>query len=213
MPHSNNRAGIVLIGGGGHARAVRDVIESLNGYSISLGGRPEIAMIVKDSRKLKPEDWGALYRKYKRYVIAIGQIKTAQPRIDVFNEIQRRHIQFPALISPFAYVSPTAKIGRGTVIMHNAVVNAGAIIDEFCIINTGAIIEHDAKIGFYTHISTGAVVNGEAGVGRRSFVGSNAVVLNQIRIGNDVILGAGSVACFDIMEPGIYRGNPAGRIK
>ncbi len=211
MSYNNNR--IVLIGGGGHSRAIVDIIEQFTSYSISLQGRVEVAMVLEDSRVLKPSDWQVVCSQYNNFVIAIGQIKTAQPRIDVVKQISERHGQFPTIISPNAYVSPHAKIGRGTVIMHNAVVNAGAIVDEFCIINTGAIVEHDAKIGYYTHISTGAVVNGEAGVGRRSFVGSNAVVLNQIRIGNDVILGAGSVAVYDIMEPGIYRGNPCGRIK
>ncbi len=211
MPHNNN--GIVLIGGGGHARAVRDVIESLNGYSISLGGRPKIAMVVEDSRKLKPEDWGVLYREYKHYVLAIGQVKTAQPRIDAVRQAKRGRMQWPTIISPNAYVSPTAKIGQGTVVMHNVVVNAGAQIGDFCIINTGAIIEHDTEVFNFCHISTGAVLNGETIVGFRTFVGSNAVVLNQITIGSDIVLGAGSVACCDITEPGIYRGNPAGRIK
>ncbi len=211
MPHSDN--GIVLIGDGGHARAVRDVIESLNGYSISLGGRPHIAHVVEDSRKLGPEDWGKLYHKYKRYVIAIGQIKSAQLRVDAVDQIERYRVQFPTLISPSAYVSPTASIGQGVVIMHNAVVNAGAVINDFCIVNTGAVIEHDAEVFNFCHISTAAVVNGEAIVGFRSFVGSNAVVLNQITIGSDVVLGAGSVACCDIEKPGIYRGNPAGKVK
>ncbi len=211
MSYHNNR--ICLIGDGGHARAVRDVIESLNGYSISLGGRPEIVHVVEDTRKLRYQDWKALCERYTNFVLGIGQIKTAQPRIDAVEQISQRGGQFPTIISPTAYVSPRAKIGRGTVVLHNAVVNAGAIVDEFCIINTGAILEHDTKVGDFCHISTGAVVNGGATVGSRSFVGSNAVVLNQIRIGNDVILGAGSIACTDIDKPGIYRGNPAGRIK
>lgn len=211
MSYNNNR--IVLIGGGGHSRAIVDIIEQFTSYSISLQGRVEVAMVLEDSRVLKPSGWQVICSQYNNFVIAIGQIKTAQPRIDAVEQISQRGGQFPTIISPTAYVSPRAKIGRGTIVMHNAVVNAGAIVDEFCIINTGAILEHDTKVGDFCHISTGAVVNGGATVGSRSFVGSNAVVLNQIRIGNDVILGAGSIACTDIDKPGIYRGNPAGRIK
>ena len=208
MPHTNN--GIVLIGNGGHSRAVEDVIYSLKGYSISLGGPIEVDNVIVDSRTVDVKD---LKKRYRRFVLGVGQIKSARNREDIVGQFSGKDILWPTIISPHAYVSPYAKIGQGVVIMHDAVVNTGAIIDDFCIINTGAIIEHDAKIGFYTHISTGAVVNGDSGVGRRSFVGSNAVVLNQIRIGNDVILGAGSVACCDIEQPGTYRGNPAGRIK
>jgi sugar O-acyltransferase (sialic acid O-acetyltransferase NeuD family) len=203
--------GIVLIGDGGHARAVRDVIESLNGYSISLGGRPEIAMTIKDSREISKDGRKALGNQYKNFVLGVGQIKSAQDRIDIVEQFPG--VQWPTIISPHAYVSPKAAIGQGVVIMHNAVVNAGALVDDFCIVNTGAIVEHDADVGEFCHISTNAVVNGGASVGRCSFIGSGAVVLNQIRIGADVILGAGSIACTDIDKPGIYRGNPAGRIK
>ncbi len=210
---SNSDNGIVLIGNGGHARAVRDVIESLNGYSISLGGRVSVAWAIPDSRKLTSKDWKTLCRDYKNFVIAIGQIKEAVPRICAVSKLVRHKVSFPTIISPRAYVSPRAKIGRGTVVMHNATVNAGAVVEEFCIINTGATVEHDALVGAFSHISTNAVVNGGAETGTSVFVGSGAVVLNQIRIFSNVVLGAGSVACCDIEKPGIYRGNPCGRVK
>jgi len=210
---SNNSNGIVLIGNGGHARAVRDVIESLNGYSISLGGRAEVVEVIEDSRKLSEDYWDGLSSAGFRIVLGIGQIKSADNRINAVKAGDAMEVQWATIISPHAYVSPTAKIGTGTVIMHNAVVNAGAEVGEFCIVNTGATVEHDATVGAFCHISTNAVVNGGAGVGNCSFVGSGAVVLNQIKIGYQVVLGAGSIACCDIIEPGIYRGNPAGKIK
>ncbi len=198
--------GIVLIGNGGHAKAVRDVIESLNGYSISLGGRPEIVHVIEDSRKAGD------CSKWTRFVIGVGQIKSARNRADIVEQFPG--VQWPTIISPNAYVSPAATIGQGVVIMHGAVVNARAIVGDFCIINTGAIVEHDAVVYEFCHVSTGAVVNGGAWVGRRCFIGSNAVVLNQIEICPDTVIGAGSVVCCRITEPNcIYRGNPAGRIK
>lgn len=211
MPHSNN--GIVLIGNGGHARAVRDVIESVTSYSISLGGRLCVDRVIEDTRVLTGDDWEELSHSGSDVVIAIGQIKTAEPRINVFGQLKHGNVEFPTIISPHAYVSPTATIGQGVVIMHGAVVNARATVGDFCIVNTGATIEHDAMVGDFCHISTSAVVNGGASVRSYSFVGSGAIVLNQITIGEDVILGAGSVACCDILCAGTYRGNPAGKIK
>lgn len=205
----NNNNGIVLIGNGGHARAVRDVIESITSYSISLGGRPTVAMVIEDSRKMAIVGCGGC----RHFVLGVGQIKSAQDRIDIVKQFSGDGVLWPTIISPHAYVSPTAKIGIGVVIMHGAVVNTGAEIRDFCIINTNAVVEHDAYVDDFCHISTGAIVNGGAGVGRESFVGSNAIVLNQVVIGDNVVLGAGSVACCTIAKPGIYRGNPAGRIK
>ena len=212
MPHNSNGKGIVLIGDGGHARAVRDVIESLNGYSISLGGRVSVAWIVDDSREA---NWEAVALKYprNRYIIGVGQIKTAQPRVDIYTKMQEYGLVSGTLISPHAYVSPSAEIWPGTVIMHGAVVNTGAHVGKHCIINTNAVVEHDAYVSDFCHISTGAIVNGGAVVGKYSFVGSNAVVLNQIKLCPKVVLGAGSVACIDIEQAGIYRVSPAGRVK
>ena len=31
----------------------------------------------------------------------------------------------PSIISPLAYVSPKAKIGEGTIVMHGAIINKG----------------------------------------------------------------------------------------
>lgn len=209
---SNNNNGIIIIGNGGHARSVRDVIASMNGYSISCEGKVFVASSIEDSRECN-WDFTAANRPHNPYFIAIGQIKSAGQRKAVAQILHERDLRTCTLISPHAFVSPYAKIGEGTVVMPGAIVNTCAEIGAYCIINTGAIIEHDAKVGNFCHVSTGAVVNGEAEVGHSSFIGSNSVVLNQIKIGKNIILGAGSIAVTDIMEPGIYRGNPCGRIK
>lgn len=205
--------GLVLMGGGGHSRAIIDVVEQFTTYSISLQGRVSVERVVEDTRKLTKDDWLELCSQYEAFIVSVGQIKSVVDREAIVSKLQSLGAGTPTIISPKAYVSPRVQIGKGTVIMHNAAINTGARIGDFCIINTGAILEHDAKVGDFCHISTGAVVNGEAKVGSRTFIGSNAVVLNQIKIGSDVVLGAGSVAIYDITEPGIYRGNPAGRIK
>jgi len=208
-----NNKNICMIGAGGHCRAVLDVIDSIKTYSISFGGYIKIARVIEDSRYLKKEDWDELCALYSHFFIAVGQIKDPKPRAAIANEILKRDGKLVTLISPCAYVSQRAHVEEGTIIMHKAVVNTNARIGRNCIINTGAIVEHDAKVGDYCHISTGAVVNGGASVFDCCFIGSNAVVLNQVVIGSGVVLGAGAVAKFSITEPGIYVGDPAGKIK
>ena len=65
----------------------------------------------------------------------------------------------PVLKSNQSYVSKSAKIGQGTIIMHGAIVNANAKIGNNCIINSGSLVEHDVIIGNHCHIATGALVN------------------------------------------------------
>ena len=61
----------------------------------------------------------------------------------------------PTVVSPRAYLSRHARVGGGTTVMHEAIVNCSAEIGENCIINTKALVEHDAKVGNHTHIATG----------------------------------------------------------
>lgn len=206
---------IVLIGGGGHCKACIDVIEA--------GGKYSIVGIVDIKDKVgskifgyeviaSDEDIPGLVKNYKNFIITIGQIKSPDKRVEKFSYIRRLDAEFPLVVSPYAYVSKHAFVGRGTIVMHRAVVNAGAVIGENCIINTGATIEHDVEIGSHCHISTGCVVNGNCSIGSKTFVGSNSVIANNIEVGEDVVIGAGAVVVNDIKEKDAYAGNPAEKI-
>ena len=202
--------GLVILGGGGHAKSCMDIIESFRDYSISLCGRIEIGTLVDDTRELEAWRWKFLAEEYDGFVLGVGQIHTPDLRVQIVKEIQAVNGKIVTLISPFARVSPRAVIQEGTVVMPGACINSGAVVGNYCIINTGAIVEHDAYVRDFCHIATGAVVNGDCRVSKRCFIGSNAVLLNQIKICPDTTVGAGSVVTKDIIEPGgIYVGNPA----
>jgi sugar O-acyltransferase (sialic acid O-acetyltransferase NeuD family) len=205
---------LVMLGGGGHSKALRDVIESIRDYSISLGGRIQIGYQVQDTRKLTESDLKKLVDNFAGFVLGVGQVYSPENRVRIAHRVVSAGGKFVTLISPFARVSPRASIGTGTVIMHGACVNYGASIGDYCIINTGANVEHDAIVGRQTHISTGSVVNGDCDIGSNCFVGSNSVVLNEVAVIANTMVGAGSVVTKDIAEPGgIYVGNPAKLLK
>ncbi|MCK9206149.1 MAG: NeuD/PglB/VioB family sugar acetyltransferase [Salinivirgaceae bacterium] len=169
---------IVLIGGGGHCKSCIDVIEAQNKYSI-------VGIVDKESKKGEKilgyeifacdNDLPELATRFRYFHITIGQIYSADLRLKIWNILSILDIELPLIISPHAHVSPHAKIGKGSIIMHHALVNAGAEIGMNCIINSKALIEHDVKIGDFCHVSTGAILNGGVTVGNRSFIGSGCV--------------------------------------
>jgi len=185
---------LILIGGGGHCRSCIDVIE--------LDGRFTIRGIVDQKEALditfrdypllgREEDLVELAKSCTNFLVAIGQIKSPEPRIRLFEHLKQLGVTLPIIVSPLAHVSRRAKLAEGTIIMHHALVNAGAGIGRNCIINTKALIEHDAIIEDHCHISTAAVVNGAAKVQRSSFIGSNAVLREHVVVGEESIVGAG----------------------
>lgn len=199
---------LVLIGGGGHCVSCIDVIENQGDYEIiGILDLPD----KKDKKVLNykiigsDEDIEFFAKKYGNFFICIGQTKNYSTRKNLFEKIKNFGGKLPTIISPKAYVSKYSNVGEGTIIMHNAIVNANAYIGNCCIINTKALIEHDANIGNFTHISTGAIINGHTKVGDKCFIGSNTVLYNNISITNETIISAGMRISKDILKSGIYK--------
>ena len=194
---------IILIGAGGHARACIDVIE--------LSGKFKVAGLIEKNEEDSKNNFGypvigtdedlqILRQKYSKVLITVGQIKSAEIRVKLFQLLREMDYTLPVIISPQAYVSKHAQIGDGTIVMHSATINANTRVGNNCIINNKTLIEHDAVIGDHCHISTGAILNGEVTVGNESFVGSGVVTKQCISIGNNCVIGAGVVLKRDI-EP------------
>jgi len=186
------KAELLLIGGGGHCRSCIDVIEQAGEY--------KIAGVVDLKEKLHQkvlgyeilatdEDLPRLVKEFDIF-ITVGQIKSPAVRMRLFNTIKALGGRLPAIVSPLSYVSQHASLGEGTIVMHQALVNAGATVGMTCIINSKALVEHDAVIHDHCHIATGGVVNGGTVVHAGTFVGSGAVCSEYIEIGDGAILGS-----------------------
>ena len=122
-------------------------------------------------------------------------------------------IKFATAIHPSAVISPSAKIGEGTVVMAGAVINADAVIGNHCIVNTGATVDHDCKIGDYCHIAPGVNISGATHVGEGTWVGVGSCVIQCLNIGKNCMIGAGSVVVKDIPDNVTAFGCPAKVIK
>ena len=188
---------IILIGGGGHCKSVIDVIE--------LEGKFTIAGIIEKDKNLigqkvlnyevigSDEGLEKFREKYEYAFITIGQIKSPNLRIKLYEKLKKLNFKLPVIISPFAYVSKYSKIEEGTIIMHHALVNTNVKIGKNCIINSKALIEHDSVIEDFCHISTGAIINGGVIVKQGSFIGSNSVTKEYIEIPQNSFIKAGSL--------------------
>lgn len=187
---------LVLIGGGGHCKACIDVIEATGKWSILgiLDLAERVGEKVLNYRVIGTDDE---IRQFAadgaRFLVSIGQIRAVEPRRRAFELVKSENGRFATIVSPLAYVSPTAVVGAGTIVMHRALVNASAAIGDNVIINTMALIEHDAMVGSHSHISTAAVVNGGAAIGSGCFVGSNAVIVQGAAVPDEAFVPAGSL--------------------
>lgn len=203
---------LLLIGGGGHCRSCIDVIEATGEFEI-------VGIVEADNFQIDEEhnlipypiigrdsDLPDLIQQTPHCLITIGQIKSASVRHKMFTQLKQMGAIFPTIISPLAYVAATAKIGEGTIVMHQALVNAYAQIGDNCIINSQALIEHDCVIANHCHLSTAARLNGEVQVGEGCMMGSSSTVKQGVSIADNVVIGMGSVVLNNIEAAGVYKG-------
>lgn len=205
-----DREKLILIGGGGHAKACIDVIYAQGRYDII--GYIDKSATLDDKYGVKYLGDDNVIPKYVReslFIIAIGQLKTSNNRVDLFEKIKKFGGKFATVMSPTAYISRYVKVGEGSIIMHNVTLQTDVTIGDNCIINDLALIEHDCIIGNHVHISTGAIINGNVLIKDFCFIGSNSTVIHGTYIDEAVVVGAGAVVINNISKGKLVKGNPA----
>ena len=201
----------ILIGGGGHARvllellrlrelSVLGVTEQDVGSFTGLMGLPTLG---SDDVILDHPAESVLL------VNGVGSVASTGPRAQPFERFSDLGYDFPTLVHPSAWVSPSAVLGHGTQVMAGAIIQAGVVVGDNVIINTGAIVDHDCEVGSHAHIGPGVVLSGTVQVGVGAHVGVGARVNQGLRIGSSALVAAGSVVIRDVVDDATVQGVPA----
>ncbi len=187
---------LLLLGAGGHARSCIDVIEAEGKFNIVglLDQQLPTGTHVLGYPVLGTDDALDTYSGHVQHaLVTVGHMGNATLRRKLFHYIAAHRFICPIIISPRAYVSTYSSIGAGSIIMHDALINAGAVIGENTIINSKALVEHDAVVEDHCHVSTGAIINGSARIGQDSFVGSQSIVCELAHVPAGGFVKAGSL--------------------
>ncbi len=200
---------VVVVGAGGHASVVIEVLRAGTAFTV---------VGVVDPNPLHPDLLGVpvlggddrlpalLLHGIRAVVVALGDNRRRQA---IAMRLLAQGFVLPPVVHPAAFVSPTASIAAGVVVMARAVIGTQARIAPFAIINTGAIVEHDNEIGGAAHIAPGVSLAGSVRVGERSLIGVGSAVRPGTRIGADAIVGAGSAVVSDVGDGAVVAGVPA----
>ena len=116
-----------------------------------------------------------------------------------------------SFIGPFVEIQRDVAIGARSKIQSHSFICELVSIGKDCFIGHGVMFINDL-------FSEGSPANGNkklwrsTSIGDNVSVGSNATIL-PVNICNNVVIGAGSVVTKDIIDSGVYAGNPAVKIK
>ena len=140
---------LLIIGAGGHGQVVVETAQML--------GYEKIDFI--DDNKTNAigriNEIDTLVPSYDGVIVSIGNNEKRQELIERLESIKAFIV---TLIHPNAYVSQSATIGGGSIILPGAIVHTNVTIGKGCIISICARIDHDAVVYNYSHINTSAVI-------------------------------------------------------
>lgn len=204
---------LILLGSGGHAKVLIDIIEDLGRYSI-------IGIVSPDEAE----------KRFFGYPILGGDDSleqlAAQGSLEAFvavgdnglrsrllRKVRSLNFSVPSIISAKATVSRRAHLGSGIAIMPGAVVNADTIIEDGVIVNTAASVDHDCVIRHCAHIGPGARLTGGIVIDEGAFVGAGSTVVRKAKIGAWSVVGAGSTVIRSVPAGVVAVGTPARLIR
>ncbi len=139
-------------------------------------------------------------------VVGIGDNRI---RRRVFDELLGHGAEIATIVRPQAVISPTASLGRGTVVFAGVVVHPGAQIGENVILNTACSVDHDCTIGSHAHLSPGVHLGGTVEVGEGAHLGVGTSVRNNLTIGAWTLIGVGAAVVEPIESGVVAYGVPA----
>lgn len=190
-----------LYGASGHGKVIKDILEA-QGIEVEAFVDDDLSITHLCGKPVLHQSEGL-----RHLIVSIGNNNTRK------KIAEKLYCQFGIAIHPSAIVSPTAKIGEGTVVMPGAIINADAIIGKHCIINTGASVDHECVVGDYCHVAPHATLCGQVHVGEGTLIGVGASVIPCIRIGNWCTIGAGAAVVKNVTNGDIVVGVPAKILK
>lgn len=158
---------LLIIGAGSHGHVVKETAEAMIKFDRIdfLDDNSQIAIGHFDEYK-------NLLKQYNYAFIALGnnELRSMWQR-----KLIKAGYSIPVLIHPTAFISPSAQIGEGSVVLPKSVVNTNAKVKEGVIIGIGVMADHDVTIGEYCHLNSGTIVNARTVIKPYSKINYNSI--------------------------------------
>jgi len=206
---------VIMIGAGGFAKEVLDVIDMINqqaadkilpigfvydGAQKDKGKRIQDIPVLGEISSIQEFDLDEV-----QLVAAVGRPSWRRRMV---TEAKKLGGNFLRIVHPAATISKGAKIGEGAILMRYVNIQSGAVIGDFFSADAFVGVGHDVIIGDFVHMSPRAATVGGTVIGNDVFLGIRSTVL-RVHVGDGALIGACALINKDVPPNMIARGIPA----
>ena len=203
---------IVILGASGHGMVALEAALA-QGYEVAgfLDSFKPTGLEVLGHRILgHPDHLPALMTEH-RFTGGFLAISNNLTRSIVAENVERLapDFKFVSIVHPRAWVSPSAALGPGTLVMTGAIVHAACVVGDHAIVNTKASLDHEAEVGAFASLLPSVTTGGNVRVGEFSCICAGSTLSHQVKVGRHTVVGAGSLVLHDLPDEVLAYGSPA----
>lgn len=208
---------VAIIGAGGHASEIRDVLEAQNRIEPSF----ELLGFLVEREHAEPGtlvdglpilgDLDALVGRAPEVRVICG-IGACETRRRLVRAAEERGFRFFNALHPSASITPRVTLGTGILVAAGTVVTSRIRIGNHVHLNTGCTVAHDDVLEDFVTCAPGVNLAGNVHVGEGAYLGIGSTVIQKRRIGPWATVAAGAVVIEDVPANATVAGVPA-RVK
>jgi sugar O-acyltransferase (sialic acid O-acetyltransferase NeuD family) len=209
---------IIVIGGKGTAINVAEQIEDARerfgrqvrclGIAIddpALGSSVAGFPVLSGTREL----WATYRESDVRFLFCLYRPDVLAERFRLLASFGIPDERFATFVHPGAYVSPSAVVGPGSVVLCGASIQNRAAVGRHCILNAGVVIEHEATVQDGCFIAAHACVGARVTLGPSVFVGLAAAIREDVCVQHGAFIGMSSTVLRGVDAGSLVYGSPA----
>lgn len=142
-------------------------------------------------------------------LLALGSPRSYSRRLPLIEKLGLEKRSFLTIIHPTAWVSPSARIGQGCVVLAYSQISNNAILEDHVVLLSHCAVNHDSFIGRGTLSASGVIVSGNVRIGQSCYLGAGSKFRDGVSVGDGTLIGVGAVVVSNLPSAGVFVGNPA----